>query len=229
MGGKLWLPPMTSPSVEGTPTAGGEVDTPAVEGHIAGTAGAIRPLAQYANTYIIAADRAGLLVIDQHVAHERVLYEQVLAQLEERGVEAQQLLVPETIDLSAAEATVVEAQGELLESMGFSLEPFGGSSWAVRSAPAILASRNLADTIRALIGSLGQGAGPEALDEARRDMAASIACHAAVRANHPLTREEMVRLIADLERCESPTRCPHGRPILVRVDHADLERRLQRH
>lgn len=214
---------------EGTPASAIDIDTPVGEGHISGTAGAIRPLAQYANTYIIAADRSGLLVIDQHVAHERVLYEQVLAQLERRGVEAQQLLVPETIELSAAEATVVEAQRELLESMGFTLEPFGGSSWAVRSAPAILANRDLGCTVRALIGSLAQGAGPEALDEARRDMAASIACHAAVRANHPLTREEMVRLIGDLERCESPTRCPHGRPILVRVDHADLERRLQRH
>ena len=218
---------------EGTPAAHADVDsdvgTAAVEGHISGTAGAIRPLAQYANTYIIAADRSGLLVIDQHVAHERVLYEQVLAQIEGRGVEVQQLLVPETIELSAAEATVVEAQSELLESMGFTLEPFGGGSWAVRSAPAILANRDLADTVRALIGSLAQGVGPEALDEARHDMAASIACHAAVRANHPLTREEMVRLIADLERCESPTRCPHGRPILVRVDHEELLRRLKRH
>jgi DNA mismatch repair protein MutL len=199
------------------------------EGGIRGTAGAIRPLAQYDNTYIVAADRAGLLVIDQHVAHERVLYEQVLSQLESRGVEAQHLLVPETIDLSAAEVAAVESHGAVLESLGFAIEPFGGRSWAVRTVPAILGNRNPGETVRALLASLSQGAGAEALDEVRREMAASIACHAAVRANHPLSREEMVRLIADLERCDAPTRCPHGRPILVRVDHDELERRIGRH
>ena len=202
---------------------------PAAGDPISGTAGSIRPLAQYDNTYIIAADRYGLLVIDQHVAHERVLYEQVLAQLEARGVEAQHLLVPETIELSAGDAAAVEAQQEMFESLGFTLEPFGGNTWAVRTAPAILGSRDLAETVRALIASLEQGAGADVLDDARQEMAASIACHAAVRANHPLTREEMVRLIADLERCEAPTRCPHGRPILVRVDHEELLRKLKRH
>ncbi len=199
------------------------------EGGIRGTAGAIRPLAQYDNTYIVAADRSGLLVIDQHVAHERVLYEQVLGQLAARGVEAQHLLVPETIDLTAAEVAALEAHAEVLESLGFALEPFGGNSWAVRTVPAILGNRDPGDIVRALLGSLTRGAGPEALDDLRHEMAASIACHAAVRANHPLSREEMVRLIADLERCESPTRCPHGRPVLLRVDHEDLERRIGRH
>jgi DNA mismatch repair protein MutL len=198
-------------------------------GAIRGTAGAIRPLAQYDNTYIVAADADGLLVIDQHVAHERVLYEQVLAQLAGRGIESQHLLVPETIELTAAEAAAVESHRELLEAMGFTLEPFGGTSWAVRSAPALLGNRDLADTVRALIETLEDGGGPDALDEARREMAASIACHAAVRANHPLTREEMVRLIGDLERCESPTRCPHGRPILLRIEHDELLRKIGRH
>lgn len=214
---------------QGTPVAGDDLATPSAGGEISGTAGSIRPLAQYDNTYIVAADRKGLLVIDQHVAHERVLYEQVLAQIEARAVEAQHLLVPEMIELSAGDAVVVEAQRDLLESLGFALEPFGGNTWAVRTAPAILGHRDLGEMVRALIASLEQGAGPEALDDVRREMAASIACHAAVRANHPLTREEMVRLIADLERCESPTRCPHGRPILVRIDHDELLRRLKRH
>jgi DNA mismatch repair protein MutL len=214
---------------EGTPTAVHEHGVSPEDKGISGTAGSIRPLAQYDNTYIVAADRKGLLVIDQHVAHERVLYEQVLAQVEARAVEAQHLLVPETLELSASEAAVIESQSNLLESMGFTIEPFGGKTWALRTAPAILGNRDLSETVRSLIASLEQGAGAEALNDARQDMAASIACHAAVRANHPLTREEMVRLIADLERCEAPTRCPHGRPILVRVDHEELERRLKRH
>jgi DNA mismatch repair protein MutL len=211
-------------SEAGSQSAAGEA-RPAIRG----TAGAIRPLAQYANTYILAADEHGLLIIDQHVAHERVLYEQVLAQLDARNVEAQHLLVPETVELSAAEAALVETHAPLLESVGFVLEPFGGNAWAIRTAPAILAGRDLSAALRALLDSLEEGRGPEALEEARRELAASISCHAAVRANHPLSREEMVRLIADLERCESPTRCPHGRPILLRVDHADLEKRIGRH
>ncbi|MGD8816058.1 MAG: DNA mismatch repair protein MutL, partial [Acidobacteriota bacterium] len=198
-------------------------------GQIRGTEGAIRPLAQYDNTYIVAADRQGLLIIDQHVAHERVLYEQVLAQLECRGIESQQLLVPETLELSAAEAAAVEAHQELLATMGFTLEPFGGNAWAIQSVPAILGNRDPSQTVRALIESLEGGGGAEALDDARHEMAASIACHAAVRANHPLTREEMVRLIADLERCDSPTRCPHGRPVLLRVDHEELLKKIGRH
>ncbi len=200
-----------------------------IDPQIQGTSGSIRPLAQYANTYILATDERGLLIIDQHVAHERVLYEQVMAQMEARGVEAQHLLVPEPVDLSAAEAAAVEAHKDLLESVGFVVEPFGGNSWAVQTAPAVLGARNLSDALRSMLESMSQGQGTEAVDEARQAVAASIACHAAVRANHPLTFEEMVRLIADLERCESPTRCPHGRPILVRLDHDELERRIGRH
>jgi DNA mismatch repair protein MutL len=214
---------------QGTPATEVDGGQPAAARPIRGTAGAIRPLAQYDNTYIVAADREGLLVIDQHVAHERVLYEQVLAQLEARGVESQQLLVPETLELSAAEGALVETHRELLEAMGFTLEPFGGNAWSVRSVPAILGNRDPAATVRALIESLEGGGGDEALDEARKEMAASVACHAAVRANHPLTREEMVHLIADLERCDAPTRCPHGRPILVRLEHQELLRKIGRH
>ena len=195
---------------------------------ISGTAGIIQPLAQYANTYILAADERGLLIIDQHVAHERVLYEQVLGQMSGRGVEAQHLLVPETLDLDAEEAELLREHGELLMALGFEVDDFGGGSWAIRTAPAMLEGRRLVDALRSLLASLSAGGGADALEEARRAAAATIACHAAVRANHPLTREEMVRLVADLSLCEAPTRCPHGRPVLLRVDHDELEKRLGR-
>jgi DNA mismatch repair protein MutL len=206
----------------------GEAITDPVREAISGTTGIIQPLAQYANTYILAADDQGLLIIDQHVAHERILYEQVLEQISERGVEAQHLLVPETLDLDAGEAELIDEHGDLLRSMGFEVDDFGGGSWAIRTAPAMLAGRRLADTLRSLLTSLSTGGGAEALEDATRAAAATIACHAAVRANHPLTREEMVRLVSDLSRCAAPTRCPHGRPVLLRVDHNELERRLGR-
>lgn len=227
---------------EGTVPAPGEAraqvawstETPAPEkpgidaGQISGTEGAIQPLAQYANTYILAADGRGLLIIDQHVAHERILYERVLEQLTARGVEAQHLLVPETLELDAGEAAVLEEQSGLLAELGFEVEPFGGSSWAIRTAPAVLEGRRLSATLRDLLESMGSGTGDEAMQKARQQAAATIACHAAVRANHPLSREEMVSLVADLSACEAPTRCPHGRPVLLRVDHDELERRLGR-
>ncbi|MFQ5742526.1 MAG: DNA mismatch repair endonuclease MutL [Acidobacteriota bacterium] len=210
--------------------AGVDEATAAGEGAvgISGTEGPVQPLAQYANTYILAADARGLLIIDQHVAHERILYEQILAQMAGQRLEAQHLLVPETLELSAAEAAVVAEQEELLARFGFALEPFGGDSWAVRTAPAILATRRLAPTLLSLLDSLGAGTGPEALEQVQRGAAATISCHAAVRAHHPLTQEEMVRLVSDLSRCAAPTRCPHGRPILLRVEHQELERRLGR-
>ena len=195
---------------------------------IIGTRGTILPLAQYANTYIIAADDDGILIIDQHVAHERILYEQLLEAIEARQVEAQHLLVPETVELSADEAARVEENAELLDRLGFAVEPFGGDSWTVRTAPAVLEGRGLEHTLRSLLDSLGAGRGAEALEEAQRQAAATIACHAAVRANHPLSREEMVRLVSDLALCAAPTRCPHGRPILLRLDHDEIEKRIGR-
>jgi DNA mismatch repair protein MutL len=195
---------------------------------ISGTSGVIHPLAQYANTYILAADEQGLLIIDQHVAHERILYESILEQMDARGVEAQHLLVPETLDLDAAEAELLAENVDLLAALGFEVDDFGGGSWAIRTAPAMLEGRRLSDALRGLLDSLSTGGAVEALDEAKRAAAATVACHAAVRANHPLTREEMVRLVADLSLCEAPTRCPHGRPVLLRVDHDELERRLGR-
>ncbi len=209
-------------------TAAGEVMVDVGRPTISGTFGIIQPLAQYANTYILAADDQGLLIIDQHVAHERILYEQVLGQMSQRGVEAQHLLVPETLDLDAAEVELLHEHGELLGALGFEVDDFGGGSWAIRTAPAMLEGRRLVDTLRSLLASLSFGGGAEALEEARRAAAATIACHAAVRANHPLTREEMVRLVADLSLCDAPTRCPHGRPVLLRVDHDEIEKRLGR-
>lgn len=207
---------------------GAPVSPVATAGAIAGTRGAIQPLAQYANTYILAADDDGLLIIDQHVAHERILYEEVLARSRDRSLETQRLLVPETLDLTIEEASVAEESIDLLGSLGFEIEPFGGSTWAVRSVPAALGTRRVEPTLRSLLESLADCRGPEVIEEARKQAAASIACHAAVRANQPLSGDKIAWLVARLAECESPTRCPHGRPVLLRVDHGDLERHVGR-
>lgn len=207
------------------PEKGSAARTPA----FVGTRGALQPLAQYANTYILAADDDGLLVIDQHVAHERVLFERILAQRRARAIPVQRLLVPETLDLSPQETATAEEHGEILAELGFEIEPFGGTTWAIRSVPEVLRSGRGGPTVRALLDTLAAELGPEAGGDAERELAASLACHAAVRANQPLSMEVMSFLLGELAECEAPTRCPHGRPVLIRLEHGDLERRLGRH
>jgi DNA mismatch repair protein MutL len=221
----------TLPMRDWVTTPGAARPQPEVDsgGAIPGTFGAIQPLAQYANTYILAADDEGLLIIDQHVAHERILYERILADRRGAALPVQRLLVPETIDLSAAEAEIAEEHRELLASFGFELDPFGGSTWAIRTTPELLSSRRAEPTLRALLGKLADEAGEAAGEQAMREIAASLACHSAVRANQPLSLEVMGHLVGELTACEAPNRCPHGRPVLVRVEHGALEKQLKRH
>lgn len=191
--------------------------------------GTLQPLSQYANTYILAADDDGLLIIDQHVAHERVLFERVLAQRAQDGVRVQRLLVPEVIELSSAEAAAAEEYGSALAKFGFEIEPFGGNAWALRTVPEVLGQRNGEHVVRELLGSLSTGTGARAIEVLERDVAASIACHSAVRANQPLSFEVMSRLVADLSACETPMHCPHGRPVMLRMTLDQIERRIGRH
>ena len=210
------------------PVCESEASTVENETGITATRGPIQPLAQYANTYILAADEDGLLIIDQHVAHERILYEQFLDGLSGSRLEVQQLLVPEVVELEPTQSALVEEHIALLAQFGLELEPFGGNTWRLRSAPALLGARRLSETVRVLIASIEEGRGVEAIEEARHRMAASMACHGAVRAREPLTREVMLRLLTDLSACKAPARCPHGRPVLLRVGHDELERRFGR-
>ena len=191
--------------------------------------GALQPLSQYANTYILAADQEGLLIIDQHVAHERVLFERVLAQRAADGVRVQRLLVPETVDLSADEAAAAEQYSGALAEFGFEFEPFGGRTWAIRTVPEVLGQKNGESVVRDLLASLSAGRGARAAEVLERDVAASIACHSAVRANQPLSFEVMASLVADLSACEKPMHCPHGRPVMLRMTIDQIERSIGRH
>ena len=192
------------------------------------TRGTIQPLSQFANTYILAADEEGLLVVDQHVAHERILFEKIRAQRAAERVRVQRLLVPEIVELTASEAAAEEHAGALV-AFGFELEPFGGSDWALRGVPEILGQRGGGDVVRTLLDSLSKHTGTGAADAMERDIAASIACHSAVRANQPLSPEAMSRLLSDLAACSEPMRCPHGRPVMLRMTLAEIEREIGRH
>ncbi|NKB87878.1 MAG: DNA mismatch repair endonuclease MutL [Acidobacteria bacterium] len=191
--------------------------------------GSLQPLGQYANTYILAADEEGLLIIDQHVAHERVLFERVLAQRQAEGVRVQRLLVPEVLELTSAESAAAEQFSETLAAFGFEIEPFGGSDWSLRAVPEILRQKSGERLVRDLLASLSEGRGARAAEVLENDVAASIACHSAVRANQPLSFEVMSSLITELSSCETPMHCPHGRPVMLRMSLSQIEKDIGRH
>ncbi len=188
----------------------------------------LRPLGQFRDTFIIAIDDEGIAIIDQHVAHERILFEQVMERLTTGALESQQLLLPLVIELPAAERQALAAHGEALERLGFDVEAFGGESLRVAALPAIVDRAACETALRALaqdLDGLDQGA---AIDEALRRMAATTACHAAVKANDRLTPEKMVYLLDELRRTAHSSVCPHGRPVVLRLSRKEIERRFER-
>ncbi|MFL6334115.1 MAG: DNA mismatch repair endonuclease MutL [Pyrinomonadaceae bacterium] len=188
----------------------------------------IRPLGQLEESYILATDPEGLLLIDQHAAHERVLFDKYRRLEEARRPESQSLLVPETFDLTPAQAAAFEEVSAELEGIGFSLTRLSGRTVAVRAVPADLPpaeARNLLAEILDTVDSEKRGRARETL---RDEVAASLACHAAIKVNMPLTHEKMRWLIDRLLLTSSPTTCPHGRPAILRLNKRDIERGFHR-
>src|SRR4030042_12356 len=174
----------------------------------------LRVLGQLANTYIIAEGPDGLYLMDQHAAHERILYDRILTQWAQKEVEVQGLLQPLTIELSPREKETMEAGKESLAEFGFSIGPFGDRSYVIRAIPALGAGANVIEMISALLDSL---ANREGLIPWEEKIAESLACHSAIRAGQQLKSEEMRELIKQLEQTKQPRACPHGRPPMINL------------
>ncbi|HEX4900778.1 MAG TPA: hypothetical protein VFV61_09610, partial [Pyrinomonadaceae bacterium] len=182
----------------------------------------IRPLGQLDESFIIATDDEGLLLIDQHVAHERILFDKYRALESQRTAESQQLLLPETFDLTPAQAAAFEVVAEELEKYGFDLMRLSGRTVAIKATPADLPAneaRNMLAEVLDTVDAEKQGAARETL---RDEIAASLACHAAIKVNMPLAPEKMRWLIDRLLLTSSPTTCPHGRPVILRLATKDI-------
>ena len=189
---------------------------------------ALIPLGQFRDTFIIAVDHEGVAIIDQHVAHERVLYERTLQRLTGGRLESQRLLTPILVDLPAAGRESLSARAADLERLGFEVEAFGGEAMKVSAVPATLGVEHAAATLRALaedLEGLDRGSPAEA---ALKQMAATIACHAAVKANYPLTYEKMAHILSELAATAYSTICPHGRPVMLRLTRREIEKNFQR-
>ena len=187
------------------------------------------PLAQYRDSYIVAQDRDGLLLVDQHVAHERVLFERYLEETERGEVHVQRLLFPKTIELSAEEAVVFDAEaGEFLR-LGFLLERFGGNALKMDGVPEFAKDVAPDRLLRELLGEAARTrSAATGAAELRRRLVTSASCQAAIKVNYPLAREGMQRLLDDLFLTQNPTTCPHGRPIIFRLSLEDIERAFRR-
>ncbi len=185
-------------------------------------------LGQFRDTFIIAVDDEGVAVIDQHVAHERVLFEQVMERLTNGRLESQRLLTPLLLELSPGQRAVLGEHAATLERFGMEIEEFGGGSLRLSAVPAVLAPSDCEAAIRALAEDLEGLDRGSRVEDALRRIAATMACHAAVKANYPLTLEKMRYILDELRRTAYSSVCPHGRPVVLRLTRREIEKNFQR-
>jgi DNA mismatch repair protein MutL len=195
----------------------------------AGYFGALRYVGQHWRTYLLCEAPGGaLVVIDQHASHERLLFHRFSEAWRARAVAVQPLLVPQVVTLPPGPARVIDANAAELAKLGLEVEAFGGDSIAVKGAPAALAGVDLARLLVDLAQQLEEADRGSALDTAVHDLLATMACHAAVRANQDLTAQEARALLEGLDAIDFKGRCPHGRPVVFELGLEDLERRVGR-
>jgi DNA mismatch repair protein MutL len=186
-----------------------------------------RVIGQYRLSYILLDTPGGLRLVDQHVAHERVLYDRYLARVEARQPVSQQLLTPMIYETGAAECAVLESHLEELQSIGFAIERFSGNAFAISATPPELLRNDLDTFLRKLIDASLEEKSSH-VGHVRERITASLACQAAIKVHRPLSGEEMARLVAELLDSSNPFACPHGRPIIVDIKHLDIERHFHR-
>jgi DNA mismatch repair protein MutL len=223
------LLPFPAPAPEGSrplqfqATLDGEAPRPL------GYFGSLRYLGQHARTYLLCEAPGGaLVIIDQHASHERLLFHRLREAQRLRQVPVQPFLVPQVVTLPGPLARTLEAHVAELGSLGLDLEPFGGDAFAVKGAPALLGGLELPGLLTDLAQQLEQLERGSAVDEALHDLSATMACHAAVRANQELTAQEARALLDGLDAIDFKARCPHGRPVVFELPLAELEKKVGR-
>jgi DNA mismatch repair protein MutL len=190
--------------------------------------GTLKPLGQIRDSFILATNPQGLWIIDQHVAHERVLFEKILQERGCRQVETQRLLMPIIVELRPAQQAIFTEIAEELQRNGFEAEPFGIRTIAIQSAPAGITADDVADMLQELLEQFEREEQALNLDKIRTRIAASIACHAAIKVNMPLDKAKMEWLLAELAKTKYPMSCPHGRPIVLRYSVKDIQKAFKR-
>ena len=188
----------------------------------------LHPLGQVQDSFIVATNAEGLWIIDQHVAHERVLFERHLRQRREKKVEGQRLLLPIIVGLTPQQLAAFQDIAEELDANGFEVEPFGQRTVAVKTSPAEIRADEVERLLLEILESVGREAHGLSLDDLRLKIATSVACHAAIKVNMPLERKKMEWLLRELGRTECPMSCPHGRPIVLRYGLKEIQKAFKR-
>ena len=220
--------PLAALAADAVRSSGGVAEQPALFGAPPASETRLlfgRVLGQVQDTFVVSTFGEEIFFLDQHVAHERVLFERIRHEMLDGAPVAQTLLFPEPLELPPAACALLERWREPLERLGFAFEGFGGPAIVVRAVPALLKASEPRRLIEAAVDEFaGVGTGAPTIDRAL----AFVACRAAVKANTPLAREEMERLVVELSGTETPYFCPHGRPIVSRVSLHDIRRELKR-
>ncbi len=181
---------------------------------------------QYRDSYILLDTPEGLRLVDQHVAHERVLYDRIDASLSS-APQVQRLLEPFLYDTGAAEAALLDSHLGELRALGFDIERFSGNSFAIAAVPHLLGRESLGSFLAKVVDAAAEEKGSHA-SRIRDRIVASLACQAAIKVHRPLSGDEMSRLVAELLDSSNPFACPHGRPIIVDIRHLDIEKHFHR-
>jgi DNA mismatch repair protein MutL len=203
-------------------------DEPEAPEDLAPLLASLKPLGQIRESFILAVNHEGLWIIDQHVAHERVLFERVLRQRAAQKVESQRLLMPLLIELSPAQQAVFSEISDELNQNGFEAEPFGARSIAIKIAPAGVDAPQIEKMLHELLEQFAREEQSLNLEKVRSRIAASIACHAAIKVNMPLEQNKMEWLLAELSKTECPMSCPHGRPVVLRYSMKEIQKAFKR-
>jgi DNA mismatch repair protein MutL len=188
----------------------------------------LRVVGQVKATYVVAEGPDGMYLLDQHAAHERVLYERMMAQRTGDEAVAQGLLEPASVEVPPQIAALVEENLETLGQLGLEVEPFGKNAFLVRSLPVVLTRADPTEVLVEVAEAI-EGAESRVKEEIERSVISSVCKRAAVKAGQVLTREEMEELVRALEQCANPRTCPHGRPTMIRLSVEQLAREFSRH
>lgn len=185
-------------------------------------------LGQLDNSFILLQGKKGIVIVDQHIAHERILYERFRHAAKSRTIEVQQLLFPQAVEFSPNEAELLSANLEMLKGLGLELEPFGSNGFLLRSVPAMLKNDDHSELLREIVAGLPESGKVEAVGEKYEEIIIMMACRNAIKVNHPLDADQIRKLLYDLEQTEMPYTCPHGRPIALLMDMDDILKKFLR-
>jgi DNA mismatch repair protein MutL len=185
-------------------------------------------LGQIKQTYLLFVSDDGITLVDQHAAHERILVEKLQEQFFEKGIQKQLLMMPETVELAISQAQAVQEHLKDLERMGFILEPAGDRTFWVRAVPVVLAGQGGIQVLKEMISEMAAWGRAADLSQLFSNLIHMMACRGAIQASQAVKPEEAVSLLSQLEKCTSPSRCPHGRPTVIKISTEDLDKMFAR-